>query len=148
MYVCGTNAGVTSLWRITVTAGISKRSFAGPALAADNSACSPVTEFNNGATDRIFLSVINSGVTGGVINCGANSGCAMSFNVTGGVVPSRNHYGDTLPNPAAQAEYIATRWLIGKRWRFAGLLRTAEQPGVHHVGRYRRFARSRHRNRD
>ncbi len=88
MYVCGTNGGLTALWQITVTAGALGTATAGPTLTTANVECSPVVEFNNGSTDRIFLSVTNDAVTGGVIGCGTATGCIMSFNVTAGTVPS------------------------------------------------------------
>jgi len=56
---------------------------AGPTLATVNVNCSPVTEFKNGTTDRMFVSVTASSVTGGVVNCPAPSGgCIMSYDIT------------------------------------------------------------------
>jgi hypothetical protein len=88
MYVCGTNAGLPTIWRIPVTAGVLGAPVAGPMLTTANAACSGITEFNNGATDRMFLSVTGSAITGtsgggAVIGCPAPSGgCIMSFDIT------------------------------------------------------------------
>jgi hypothetical protein len=38
-----------------------------------------VTEFENGATDRAYLSVRASGKTAAPISCPTNAGCLMSF---------------------------------------------------------------------
>jgi hypothetical protein len=85
MYVCSTNAGKTAMWRIPVTAGVLQTPVPGPTLASANVDCSPVTEFNNGTTDRIFLSVTGSALAAPPISCPftlATFGCVMSFDVT------------------------------------------------------------------
>jgi hypothetical protein len=91
MYVCGTGLqnGTTraALWQIPITLGALGAPVEGPQLTTANVACSPVTEFNNGATDRMFLSVTASAVTGSTtsgaaINCVAGGGCIMSFDIT------------------------------------------------------------------
>jgi hypothetical protein len=88
MYVCGNNASRTAIWRIPITAGVPGAAVAGPTLTTANVACSGVTEFNNGAIDRMFLSVTGSAITGtsgggAAINCPTPSGgCIMSFDIT------------------------------------------------------------------
>jgi len=86
MYVCSTNAGLTALWKVTVTAGILSAPTAGPTISTGNIACSPPTEFNNGATDWIFVSVTGSSVPSGVVNCpllsGLSGGCIMSYDIS------------------------------------------------------------------
>ena len=83
MYVCSTNGGLTALWRIPVTAGVLMPQLRDPTLTTvRNVACSPITEFVNGATDRMFLSVTNNAVTTGVVNCPAATGCIMSYDIT------------------------------------------------------------------
>jgi hypothetical protein len=83
MYVCSTNGGITSMWRIPVNAGVLGSPVPGPTIATADVDCSPVTEFNNGSTDRIFVSITGSPVTGGHVNCPfSTTGCVMSFDVT------------------------------------------------------------------
>ena len=57
LYACGTNAGLPALWLVPVTSGTLGTAVAGPTLATTNIECSPITEFKNGATDRMFVSV-------------------------------------------------------------------------------------------
>jgi hypothetical protein len=85
MYVCATNAGKTAMWQIPVTAGALGSPVPGPTLATGDVDCSPVTEFNNGTTDRIFVSITSDALTTTPISCPfnlSNYGCVMSFNVT------------------------------------------------------------------
>ena len=87
MYVCSTNGGLTALWRIPITAGALGTPVTGPTLTTANVACSPITEFYDGTTDRMFLSVAGNSVTGSngagaAIDCTAGGGCIMSFNIT------------------------------------------------------------------
>jgi hypothetical protein len=87
MYVCGTNGGLPAIWRIPIAAGVLGAPVAGPTLTTANVACSGITEFNNGATDRMFLSVTNNAITGtsgggAVIDCPTATGCIMSFDIT------------------------------------------------------------------
>lgn len=86
MYVCGTNAGLPALWKITVTGGALSAPTAESTLATANVECSPVTEFYNGSTDYVFMSVTNDAVSGTPINCGGTTGCVMAFTMTGGTV--------------------------------------------------------------
>jgi hypothetical protein len=92
MYVCSTNGGLTALWQIPVTAGALGTPVPGPTLTTANVACSPITEFFNSndtsgglhpsGTDYMFLSVVNSSVTGAPVNCTAGGGCIMSYDIT------------------------------------------------------------------
>jgi hypothetical protein len=86
LYACSNDfvagAPVTSVWQIPVTAGVLGTPVQGPQIATANAECSPVTEFMNGATDRIFVSVVASGQTAAPIGCPSNTGCIMSFDIT------------------------------------------------------------------
>lgn len=82
LYVCSTSGTVNALWQIPITSGVMGAPVLGPTLTTANVPCSPITEFLNGATDRMFLSVAGSAVTGTPINCTAGSGCIMSFDIT------------------------------------------------------------------
>jgi len=86
LYVCSTatQAGATrtSLWQIPITAGVMGTPVQGPQLTTANAECSPMTEFLNGTTDRLFVSVAASGQTNAQINCPTNTGCIMSFDIT------------------------------------------------------------------
>ena len=82
LYACGTSGVVNALWQIPITGGVMGTPVLGPELTTADVACSPITEFLNGATDRMFLSVAGSAVAGTPINCLAGSGCVMSFDIT------------------------------------------------------------------
>ena len=83
LYACGTNVGLPALWRIPIVGGTLGTPVAGPTLTTANVECGPITEFKNGATDRMFVSVTANSVTGGVVNCPAPSGgCIMSYDIT------------------------------------------------------------------
>jgi hypothetical protein len=84
LYACGTTAaGLTALWQIHVDGSTVDPPFLGPTLATDNSGCSPITEFFDGTTDRIFLSVTDSARTTAPISCPSNAtGCILSFNAS------------------------------------------------------------------
>jgi hypothetical protein len=90
MYVC-TNAlvggaAVTSVWQIPITAGVLGTPVQGPQIASTNAECSPMTEFDDGTTDRIFVSVVDHSLTAPAfpaINCpSTTTGCIMSFDIT------------------------------------------------------------------
>jgi hypothetical protein len=86
LYVCGrASASQTpTLWRVPIggTSSTLSAAVVGPALASGTTTCSPVNEFLNGTTDRIFVSVEANNVTGAPISCPSGTGCIMSFNVT------------------------------------------------------------------
>ncbi|HEX3376665.1 MAG TPA: hypothetical protein VHS29_07375, partial [Candidatus Acidoferrales bacterium] len=82
LYACGTSGTVNALWQIPIISGVMGTPVLGPELTTANAECSPITEFQNGPTDRIFLSVAGSPVTAAPINCPAGSGCVMSFDIT------------------------------------------------------------------
>lgn len=86
LYACSTYLGLPALWLVPVTSGTlgtSGTAMPGPTLATTNVECSPITEFKNGATDRMFVSVTANSVTDGVVNCPAPSGgCIMSYDIT------------------------------------------------------------------
>ncbi len=83
LYTCGVSGGFNVLYQISITTGTMNTTAAlGPTLTNANVACSPITEFENGATDRMFLSVTGSAETNATINCPSNTGCIMSFNIT------------------------------------------------------------------
>jgi len=90
LYVCSTSGTVDALWGIPITGNVMGTPFLGPTLTTANVGCSPVTEFNNTNTntDRIFLSVAGSAITGGTINCPAASGCIMSFDIGSPLSPT------------------------------------------------------------
>jgi hypothetical protein len=86
LYACGTHTvganTFNAIWYTAVDAGvIDTATVLGPTITTALSSCSPITEFNNGANDRIFLSVTGSPVTAAPINCTAGSGCVMSFQI-------------------------------------------------------------------
>jgi hypothetical protein len=82
LYVCSTSGTVNALWQIPITGGVMGTPVLGPSLTTANVACSPITEFVNGSTDRMFVSVAGSAVTGAPINCLSGTGCIMSFDIT------------------------------------------------------------------
>jgi hypothetical protein len=82
LYACSTSGTVNALWKIPITNGVMGAPVVGPLLTTANVACSPITEFLNGSTDRMFLSVAGSAVTGAPINCPSATGCIMSFDIT------------------------------------------------------------------
>ena len=94
LYVCGTIGAGSGLWQIPITGtggmGTPVQAFA---LTTSNTACSPITEFDNPnggglgvARDLIFLSVQGNSVTSAPVNCPAPSGgCLMSVDLTSGL---------------------------------------------------------------
>jgi hypothetical protein len=87
LYVCSNSveAGVTAtaVWQIPITAGVLGTPVQGPQLTTANVGCSPMTEFSNGTTDRIFVSVVSNSQIGTSIGCPlATTGCIMSFDIT------------------------------------------------------------------
>ena len=100
MYVCAPAAGsnIPTLYQIPVsTTGVLGAVSTGPALSSGATGpplCSQVTEFFNpsntsgsahpAGTDLIFLSVTALASTAAPVNCGTNTGCLMSFDVTSG----------------------------------------------------------------
>jgi hypothetical protein len=82
LYACSTSGTLNALWKIPIASGVMGTPVVGPTLTTSNVGCSPITEFENGVTDRMFLSVAGSAVTGAPINCSAGSGCIMSFDIT------------------------------------------------------------------
>jgi hypothetical protein len=99
LYVCGYQAApltgnqVPTLWQIPMAGGTMGTPVPGLALTVavvGGTSCSPVVEVYNpnatgGAKDWIFLSVANNAIAGAPINCGAASGCIMSFDITSGI---------------------------------------------------------------
>ncbi|HTC61590.1 MAG TPA: hypothetical protein VK709_02005 [Candidatus Saccharimonadales bacterium] len=82
LYACGISGTSNALWQIPISAGVMGTPVLGPSLTTVDGTCSPITEFQNGATDRMFLSVTGNAVTGTPINCSAGSACIMSFDIT------------------------------------------------------------------
>ena len=87
LYVCGrsTSSQTPTLYQIPITGSNNTTmgtATTGPALAAGTTDCSPITEFYNGTSDYIFLSVQGNNLTTSPISCPSGSGCLMSFNVT------------------------------------------------------------------
>jgi hypothetical protein len=83
-YVCGRASGSQDpeLWRVNIN-GTTLTPTAIDVLTTGSTQCSPVTEFENGSTDYIFLSVTGSSNTSSPVSCPSNStGCLMSFNVS------------------------------------------------------------------
>jgi len=86
LYACGTHTvganTFNAIWYTAIDAGvIDTATVLGPTITTAISSCSPITEFNNGSNDRIFLSVTGNPVTAAPINCTAGTGCIMSFRV-------------------------------------------------------------------
>ena len=79
LYVCGTAGSLNALWQIHVDGSTVDPPFLGPTLTTANTGCSPITEFFDGTTDRMFLSVTGSAQTAAPISCPTNTGCVMSF---------------------------------------------------------------------
>lgn len=87
LYVCSNAfvaaAPVTTVWQIPIAAGLLGTPVQGPQLTTGNYECSPMTEFMNGATDRIFVSVVSHSQTAAPIGCPlGTTGCVMSFDIT------------------------------------------------------------------
>jgi hypothetical protein len=82
LYVCGTSGTVNALWKIPITSAVMGTPVLGPSLTTANGTCSPITEFQNGPTDRMFVSVTANAVTGTPISCPFIAGCIMSFDIT------------------------------------------------------------------
>ena len=82
LYACGTSGTVNALWQIPITAGVMGTPVPGPALTTVDGSCSPITEFLNGTTDRMFVSVTGNAVTAAPISCPFAAGCVMSFDIT------------------------------------------------------------------
>jgi hypothetical protein len=80
IYVCGRAAGAQTptLYQVPITSNVLGMPVAGPTLSTGTPDCSPVTEFLNGTTDSIFLSVAALGSQSGCTGIG----CIMAFNVT------------------------------------------------------------------
>jgi len=91
LYVCSTSGTVNAVWGIAIAANVMGTPSVGPTLTTANVGCSPITEFNNTGTntDRIFLSVAGSAITGDmIIQCPAASGCIMSFDIGSPLSPT------------------------------------------------------------
>jgi hypothetical protein len=82
LYACGTSGTVTALWQIPITASVMGTPVLGPSLTTAAGTCSPITEFQNGAVDRMFVSVQADAVTATPISCPLATGCLMSFDIT------------------------------------------------------------------
>jgi len=87
LYVCSNSveagATATAVWQIPITAGVLGTPVQGPHLTTANVGCSPMTEFDDGTTDRIFVSVVSNSETAAPIGCPlATTGCIMSFDIT------------------------------------------------------------------
>ena len=107
LYVCSTSGSNNALWQIPITTTTMGTAVVGPTLTSANVACSPITEFNNGTTDRMFLSVAGSRVTTAPISCPAGSGCLMSFNITPPVT-----WSGSTPTSAVASEAGGTSGVI------------------------------------
>jgi hypothetical protein len=79
IYACGNAGGDPTLYRIPIASNAFGTVSTGPVLTTAATTCSPVTEFENGTTDRAYLSVRASGKTAAPISCPAAAGCLMSF---------------------------------------------------------------------
>src|SRR5208337_2412015 len=79
IYACGNAGGDPTLYRIPIASNAFGTVSTGPVLTTAATTCSPVTEFENGATDRAYLSVRASGKTAAPISCPTAAGCLMSF---------------------------------------------------------------------
>lgn len=96
LYFCGKNAGASrdhpSLWRVGFSAtgvmNLAPDGGAGAFLELANPSgeeCSPVSELNNGVTDRIFLSIGHNSTQAA---CPTGGGCVMSLNLGGAWPPA------------------------------------------------------------
>lgn len=81
LYVCGHTAGTPILYQVSINSNSLGTVHTGPTLTSATTTCSPVTEFFNASTDRIFLSVEASGNVG-VTGNACTGACVYSFNVT------------------------------------------------------------------
>jgi hypothetical protein len=87
LYACGTHSvgasAFNAIWYTAVDTGvIDTATILVPTISTAMSTCSPITEFSNGGSDRIFLSVAGSPVTAAPISCpSAATGCIMSFSI-------------------------------------------------------------------
>ena len=102
MYVVGnTGPGNNTLYQVTITSGVmSATSVAGPVVANNYTngyyaSGLQVTEYLNGSTDYIFLSVLAFGNATGCTSPGLTIGCAMGFNVTSGSIGTIESLGVT-----------------------------------------------------
>jgi hypothetical protein len=88
LYVCGRATGSqdSTIWQIPITVSTNALGTpaAGPALTTAATSCSAVTEYYNGTTDYIFLSVQNDAADSTPVPCTGGGGCIISFNVTSG----------------------------------------------------------------
>lgn len=89
LYVCGITSAtsdVATLYRIgfSSTGVMNTTTASGPlAMSSSTSECSPITEFLNGSTDRIFLGVkANGNLAGTCAGTCTGGGCLYSFDVT------------------------------------------------------------------
>jgi hypothetical protein len=113
LYVCGsstTTAIRPTLWQVPITNDVMGTPVVGPLLVTAASACSPIAEFFNSPTDRIFFSVTASAATASPVSCPTNSttiGCVMSYNVT-----SETGFGTGTTTSATAAEAGGTSGII------------------------------------
>jgi hypothetical protein len=108
LYVCGRAATTQTptMWQVPITNNVLEAAVAGPAVASTTTTCSPLTEFYNGTTDLMFLSVQSGGLTG--LGCTtAGSGCIMSFNVT-----SASTWGTGITTNSAATEAGGTSGMV------------------------------------
>lgn len=94
LYVCGNNGegivGNAALFKIPISSNVMGAPVKmATAASTAPTICSPVTEFLNGSTDSIFMSVQASGNTDSHIGCPAGGGgCVMAFDVSSGTIPT------------------------------------------------------------
>ena len=92
LYVCGLSSGanVPTLYRIPITSNVLGAASGLAVASAAGGTCSPVTEFLNGATDWIFLSLTASGN-----KTGCTGPCVYNINDTSGTTPANSTPGIT-----------------------------------------------------
>lgn len=78
------------MYRVHISSGAMQAPSAmSTTLSTATTTCSPLTEFNNGSTDRAFVSVESGGNTATAIGCPVGGGgCIMSFDITSGTTPT------------------------------------------------------------
>lgn len=113
IYACGRDGLSNSrptLYQVPITNNAMGAPVTGPTLTTAVADCSPVSEFFNSPTDRIFLSVTRRALTGSPIVCPVSSttvGCIMSFNVT-----SASGFGTGKSPSAVAAETGGTSGIV------------------------------------
>jgi hypothetical protein len=84
MWICGDTGANPILYALTISGGnLSSSATTGPTLSNSSTPCSPVTEFDNGTSDLIFVSPqLYTAPSPAVTGCTASQGCVISYTIT------------------------------------------------------------------